>query len=112
LIGFGLVHHTAGALEIQDLMLSCRIQGKLIEHAFFDHLEIYHNRNNVHCLRVNFVETKRNEPARQALEAAGLQKVEGKEGYAREIQRGRAGSGIVRVTCGDCCDVEAPALKG
>ena len=112
LIGFGIVRQEAGKFEIQDLMLSCRIQGKLIEHAFFDHLETHHNRYSVPRLRVNFIETKRNQPARQALEAAGLQKIEGEEGYAREIQPGRAGCGIVRVTCVACCEVAAPALKG
>jgi FkbH-like protein len=107
LIGFGMVRHPAGVIEIQDLMLSCRIQGKLIEHAFFDHLEMHHNRENVPSLRVNFIETKRNQPARLALEAAGLQKLEGEDGYARAIQPGRAGSGIVRVTCGACSEVVA-----
>jgi FkbH-like protein len=110
LIGFGMVRHTAGDIEIQDLMFSCRVQGKLVENAFLNHLETHHNPANARRLRVNFIETKRNQPARQALEAAGLQKLEG--GYAREIQPGAATAGIVRVKCSVCCNAEATALKG
>jgi FkbH-like protein len=112
LIGFGLVRRSADAIEIQDLMLSCRVQGKLVEQAFFNHLETHHNRENARTIRVNFIETKRNQPARQALETAGLQKLEEEGGYAREIQPGRAVADIVRVTCGACCAVPATAVKG
>ena len=111
LIGFGMVRYPANAIEIRDLMLSCRVQGKFVEQAFFNHLETHHNRENAQRLRVNFIETNRNQPARQALEAAGLQKLEVEGGYVREIQPGRAVSDIVRVTCGACCDVAATAIN-
>jgi FkbH-like protein len=110
LIGFGMVRYQDGAIEVQDLMLSCRVQGKLVEQAFFNHIESQHNRGNLKRLRVNFIETKRNQPARQALEAAGLQKLEAEGGYVREIQPGRIAAEIVRVTCDACCKVTASAL--
>jgi FkbH-like protein len=109
LIGFGMVRQNPDTLEVHDLMLSCRVQGKLAEEAFFDHLETHHNPNRARRLKVNFVETKRNQPARQALETAGLQKLE-TDGYGREIHPERAISDIVQVTCGLCCNV-ATSLK-
>jgi FkbH-like protein len=109
LIGFGMVRHSAGAIQIQDLMLSCRVQGKLVEQAFFDHLETQHNRENAGQLRVNFVETKRNQPARQALEAAGLEKLEN-GGYGRAIHPVRE-AGVVQVTCGACCEIAETTLR-
>lgn len=111
LIGFGMVRRSASAIEIQDLMLSCRVQGKLIEQAFFDHLEIDHNSHKAREFRVNFIETKRNQAAQQALEAAGLHKLETGNGYFRGIQPGRAASDVVRVTCNACSEVMAPALS-
>ena len=33
LIGFGMVGHAGSDLEIQDLMLTCRVQGKFVEQA-------------------------------------------------------------------------------
>lgn len=109
LIGFGMVQYPADTIEVRDLMLSCRVQGKFVEQAFFDHLETHHNQENASRLRVNFIETNRNQPARHALEAAGLEKFETQGGYGRQIQPGRAVSNIVRVTCGACCDVAATA---
>ncbi len=112
LIGFGMARQTGQDLEIQDLMLSCRVQGKLVEHAFFTHLEWHHNPKDAVRLRVNFTETKRNQPARQVLESTAFQKLE-EGGFAREIRTGNAHtSGIVQVRCDACCNIEAAALKG
>ena len=113
LIGFGMARHNGEDLEIQDLMLSCRVQGKLVEHAFFSHLEWQHNLRHAVRLRVNFTETKRNQPARQVLESAGFQKLDAGGGFARPIRTGDADTaGIVRVKCDACCSIEAVALKG
>ncbi len=112
LIGFGMVRRQEGFLEIQDLMLSCRIQGKLVEQAFFDHLERCHNGANTRGIRVNFTETKRNQPARQALEAAGFRKTETDNGYFRDVRHDRTESDIVRVICGVCSEVAEAALQG
>ena len=37
-VGFGIVRRTAEEIAVLDFMLSCRVQGKSIEQAFFSHL--------------------------------------------------------------------------
>src|SRR5215468_2431319 len=37
-VGFCIVGRAPSAILIRDLMLSCRVQGKLLEKAFFHHL--------------------------------------------------------------------------
>ncbi len=54
-------------------MLSCRIQNKCIEQAFFHYLFERHNPQGVAGLWVNFRHTERNKPARQVMEALGFQ---------------------------------------
>ncbi|HTP32843.1 MAG TPA: HAD-IIIC family phosphatase [Candidatus Acidoferrales bacterium] len=102
LIGFGMVRRQAEEIEIQDLMLSCRVQGKLIEQAFFSHLESHHNPAGSRRIRVNFNATKRNQPARQALEDARFRAVEGDGGYIRDVGSDAA-RGIVEVRCSAGC---------
>jgi FkbH-like protein len=100
LIGFGLVRRSHGQIEVRDLMLSCRVQGKMIENAFFTHLETHHNPEGCSRLLVHFQETKRNQPARQALEAAHMTRIEAGSGYTREIRKEYAGeAGIIQVQC-------------
>jgi FkbH-like protein len=100
LIGFALVRHSAKQIEIQDLMLSCRVQGKMIEQAFFSHLHSRHNPQGVGRLWVNFKQTKRNEPARQALEAARFKKLELEGSFVRECEPKDPMDGdVVHVKC-------------
>jgi hypothetical protein len=53
-------------------MLSCRVQGKLIEKAFFHHLLEQHNPHAATQLWMNFRPTQRNKPAQQVLESLGF----------------------------------------
>jgi FkbH-like protein len=100
LIGFGLVRQLGEEIEIRDLMLSCRVQGKTIEEAFFSHLLSHHNPANASRLRVNFHETKRNEPARQTLEAGDFQRLDTGQGFFRDVSLdGRRQRETVQVTC-------------
>src|ERR1035438_1121763 len=55
-------------------MLSCRVQGKFIEQAFFHHLVVHHNPGSANKVWVNFRETARNKPAQQVLQTLGFQK--------------------------------------
>lgn len=71
-VGFGIVEHSSGILQVRDFMLSCRVQGKLIEQAFFHHLVEHHNPHAAKTLWVNFHRTERNKPAQQVLEALGF----------------------------------------
>jgi len=73
-IGFGIVEHGAEIIQIRDFMLSCRVQGKFIEQAFFHHLVEHHNPQSAEALWVNFRETARNKPAQQVLESLGFRK--------------------------------------
>ena len=73
-IGFGIVEHGTGIIQIRDFMLSCRVQGKFIEQAFFHHLVEHHNTQSAGTLWVNFRETARNKPAQQVLESLGFRK--------------------------------------
>jgi FkbH-like protein len=70
-IGFCIVERSAKALCVQDFMLSCRVQGKLLEKAFFHHLLEHHNPEAAVTLWINFVPTARNKPAQQVLESVG-----------------------------------------
>jgi FkbH-like protein len=106
-IGFGMVRHSGGAIEVNDLMLSCRVQGKLVEQALFTHLESHHRQGDPRRLVVNFVETKRNQAARQALEMAGLRRLENQEGYGREIEERIDEAEIVRISCDSCSEIPA-----
>jgi FkbH-like protein len=103
LIGFSMILRVHGEIEVQDLMLSCRVQGKLIEQAFFSHLEKYHNPGGASRVRVNFTETERNRPARQALEAAQFTKLEGASAFTRELGQAKLDYGVIRVRCSAHC---------
>jgi FkbH-like protein len=72
-VGFSIVEHRVGAIHVQDFMLSCRVQGKFIEQAFFHHLFEHHNPQAANELWVNFHSTPRNKPAHQVLQSLGFQ---------------------------------------
>jgi FkbH-like protein len=71
-VGFCLAEFTPEAICVHDFMLSCRVQGKLIEKAFFHHLLEQHNPRAATQLWMNFRPTQRNKPAQQVLESLGF----------------------------------------
>jgi FkbH-like protein len=71
-VGLCIVERTLTALCVQDFMLSCRVQSRLLERAFFSHLMEHHNPDDASHLWVNFRPTTRNKPARQVLESLGF----------------------------------------
>jgi FkbH-like protein len=71
-VGFCLVRHTAELVQVSDLMLSCRVQGKFIEQALFSHLLEHHNEQQARAIWVNFRQTDRNTPARGVLDTLGF----------------------------------------
>jgi FkbH-like protein len=73
-VGFSIVERGIGIIQIRDFMLSCRVQGKFLEQAFFHHLIEHHNPEAATTLWVNFRETDRNKPAQQVLESLGFRK--------------------------------------
>jgi FkbH-like protein len=70
-VGFALVSIDGTTLNVQDFMLSCRVQGKFIEQAFFRHL-IEHHEVPTTRLRLNFRRTERNTPALNVLTTLGF----------------------------------------
>jgi FkbH-like protein len=118
LIGFSMVRQATGEeVTVQDLMLSCRVQGKLVEEAFLSHLEIDHNAAGVKRLKVIFNETKRNQPARQVLERAGFKPSEDGSGFVRDIGTSAGQADVIHVSCGACAqssdlvEVETPLCR-
>ena len=67
-------------------MLSCRVQRKGIEQAFFSHLLTHHNPGGARSLWINYAQTERNIPARGVLESLGFQ-----PGKAGDVPGGGAG---------------------
>ncbi len=71
LVGFSITKAEQGNIKVQDFMLSCRVQGKLIEKAFFNYLVDKYT-NGTATLDVNFVATKRNGLAKSVLQDIGF----------------------------------------
>ncbi len=78
-VGFSIVNRFPDEIVIDDLMLSCRVQGKFIEKALFSYLLKNHNPHGSSRLRINYRETNRNTPAKQVLDQLGF-KSAGKAG--------------------------------
>ena len=66
-VGLGLVRRREREIRVEEFMLSCRVQGRLIEQAFFRYLLERSNKNGFMKLWVNFHPTLRNKPAAQVL---------------------------------------------
>lgn len=84
-VGFALVRESLGELAVEDFMLSCRVQAKEIERAFFAALRA--SRSGAPRLRVSFRATDRNTPARQALESMGFTPGDDRGGMVLESGR-------------------------
>ena len=82
-VGFGIVKFEPGQLAIRDFMLSCRVQGKFIEQAFFGHLVDIHPDTEVRRIWANYHPTDRNAPAWQVLSTLGFEKLD--EGAALDL---------------------------
>jgi FkbH-like protein len=95
IVGFCLAVREGGGVRIQDLMLSCRVQGKFVEQALFAHLARRPGWN-ARFIEVNFVATARNGAARAVLDALGF--ATSKTGLLRrEVAPGEGAPDIVRV---------------
>ncbi len=74
-VGLALVRRGGAEIRVEEFMLSCRVQGKFIEQAFFDHVTQDANGadgQKTRRLWVNFHPTARNTPARQTLQSLGF----------------------------------------
>ncbi len=68
-VGFCIVSSRPDRTVVEDFMLSCRVQGKLVEQALFSHLVTLHPDGKPRYLEVRFRATDRNKPAQQVLQA-------------------------------------------
>jgi FkbH-like protein len=69
-VGCGIVSRGADEVRIEDFMLSCRVQGKFVEQAFFNAMV---DGDTSKRLWVNFRATGRNTPAQQCLSTIGFE---------------------------------------
>ena len=70
-VGFSMVSWDRNRIDVDDFMLSCRVQGKFVEQAFFTMLRRQMARPA--SLRVNYRATGRNRPAHDVLAAMGFE---------------------------------------
>ena len=68
-VGFCIVRFASDRIVIDDFMLSCRVQGKLVEQAVFSHLLSLHPEKAPRYVEVCYRATARNKPAQQVLQA-------------------------------------------
>ncbi|MEQ9662913.1 MAG: HAD-IIIC family phosphatase [Parasphingopyxis sp.] len=77
IVGFCLTRFEDRVLRVEDLMLSCRVQGKQIERALFAYL-VDKGDTGIDLLEIVFNETDRNGPASAVLDELGFERT--KEG--------------------------------
>ena len=70
IVGFCIAQRSPRSVCLVDFMLSCRVQGKLVEQALFHHL--INNPPSTERLEINFKKTDRNAPAQAVLQKLGF----------------------------------------
>lgn len=76
-VGFCLAQCDGGGIQVQDFMLSCRVQGKYVEQALLAYLAEFFAPFQPARVAVNFSPTARNGAARSVLERLGFAKTDG-----------------------------------
>lgn len=84
-VGFSLVRRLPDAIRIEEFMLSCRVQGKFVEQAFFHYL-VGLQKAPLQRIEVNFRATDRNRPAQQTLNAMHFAPINGIAGLALDLE--------------------------
>jgi FkbH-like protein len=84
-VGFGVTRVDGAVLRVEDFMLSCRVQGKFIEQAFFAHLLAQCSPSDVQRVWVGYRETDRNKPAKAVLESLGFRPDEAGVGMSLDV---------------------------
>jgi len=84
LVGAMIFTRQSGLLDVDNLLLSCRALGRRVEHGMLSHLGRIAQEEGREKIRINFVPTPRNKPARDFLESIGAAVVAG-NGIACQI---------------------------
>lgn len=95
LVGFCLSRRSPGGLRIEDLMLSCRVQGKYVERALLHYL-CARGRVRPRSVEIRFRPTGRNAAAKAVLDALGFASA-GEELLAAPVPRDRFATELVAV---------------
>ena len=106
IVGFCLAREADGAVRIDDLMLSCRVQGKFIEQALFAHLAA-HPARRTDRIAINYVPTARNGAAKAVLDALGFEW--GLDGLLVAVGRGEGDAGDIVAVSGSWPESPASA---
>jgi FkbH-like protein len=84
LVGAMIFTRSPGLLDVGNVLLSCRALGRRVEHRMLSHLGRIARDEGRETLRINFVPTPKNQPAREFLESIGA-RIEAGNGATCEI---------------------------
>ena len=96
-VGFGIASRGPEELRFEDFMLSCRVQGRFVEQAFFNKLATMEPRKT--RIWVNFHATGRNVPAQQVLLAIGFEEVPDIVGMTLDLRTKDLTCDFIEVEC-------------
>jgi FkbH-like protein len=71
LIGAMIFTRHTSLLDVDNVLLSCRALGRRVEHRMLSHLGVLAGQEGREKVRINFVSTPKNKPARDFLESIG-----------------------------------------
>ncbi len=71
LVGAMIFTRRPGLLDVDNVMLSCRALGRRVEHRMISHLGRIAQKDGRETVKINFVPTPKNQPARDFLESIG-----------------------------------------
>jgi predicted enzyme involved in methoxymalonyl-ACP biosynthesis len=71
LVGAMIFTRRPGLLDVEDVLLSCRALGRRVEYRMLSHLGRIAQEEGRERVRINFVPTPKNKPARDFLESVG-----------------------------------------
>jgi FkbH-like protein len=97
-IGFSVISRTGDEVYVREFMLSCRVQGKRIEQAFFNYLVHSDLAGPASRVRIAFRQTARNSPAREVLAGLGFCSVADGNCMAIDVKDASFACPFIRVT--------------
>jgi FkbH-like protein len=100
-VGFALVDCADGEIRVDDFMLSCRVQGRHIEPAFFAYLMRTYRSPDTLRLFVRFRPTGRNDAALAVLQQTGFRRDRDREGLTLTIGERSLECEVVEVQAGE-----------
>jgi FkbH-like protein len=72
LVGAMIFSRRPGLLDVHNVLLSCRALGRQVEHRMLAHLGRIAQEEGREKVRINFIPTPKNKPAREFLESIGV----------------------------------------